>query len=216
MIIRLKTLLITGNKVTPRQLLNPSYIPLKMTMSPCFHSLAMFLTPMSYCTLNWSDFEHITELDLITDFEPSVLLYFTYYQISRGFHRTLRKIRLANRGRLLLRTPGPVPFGTCICCNVETILSWTCHVYGPFEFRTSRVTSILLLIVWMLLLPCLTSITLGLPGLHLLLSHFSFSSGLILLHLCANYLYLCLLFLLHILFILLWWDQLGHLCSVSH
>ena len=55
-------------------------------------------------------------------------------------------MRLANRGRLLLRTPGPVPFGTCICCNVETILSWTCHVYGPFEFRTSVGTSILLCI----------------------------------------------------------------------
>ena len=45
---------------------------------------------------------------------------------------------------LLLRTPAPVPFGTCICSNVETILSWTCHVYGPFEFRTSLGTSILL------------------------------------------------------------------------
>ena len=31
----------------------------------------------------------------------------------RGFHRTLQRVRLANRGRLLLRTPGPVPFGTC-------------------------------------------------------------------------------------------------------
>ena len=40
-----------------------------------------------------------------------------------GFHRTLQRMRLANRGRLLLRTPGPVPFGTCICSNVETILS---------------------------------------------------------------------------------------------
>ena len=39
---------------------------------------------------------------------------------------------LANRGRLLLRTPGPVPFGTRTCSNVETILSWTCHIYGPF------------------------------------------------------------------------------------
>ena len=28
---------------------------------------------------------------------------------------------------LLLRTPGPVPFGTCMCSNVETILSWTFH-----------------------------------------------------------------------------------------
>ena len=40
-----------------------------------------------------------------------------------GFHRTLQRVRLANRGRLLLRTTGPVPFGTCICSNVETILS---------------------------------------------------------------------------------------------
>ena len=40
-----------------------------------------------------------------------------------GFHRTLQRVRLANRGCLLLRTPGPVPFGTCICSNVETILS---------------------------------------------------------------------------------------------
>ena len=60
-----------------------------------------------------------------------------------GFHRTLQRVRLANRGRLLLRTPGPAPFGTCICSNVEIILSWTCHVYGPFEFRTYLGTSIL-------------------------------------------------------------------------
>ena len=56
--------------------------------------------------------------------------FWPYYQIFWGFHRTLQRVRLANRGRLLLRTPGPVPFGTCICSNVETILSWTCHVYG--------------------------------------------------------------------------------------
>ena len=61
-----------------------------------------------------------------------------------GFHGTLQRVRLANRGRLLLRTHGPVPFGTCICSNVDTILSWTCHVYGPFDFRTSLGTSILL------------------------------------------------------------------------
>ena len=38
-----------------------------------------------------------------------------------------------------------VPYGTCICSNVETIHSWTCHVYGPFEFRISLGNSILLL-----------------------------------------------------------------------
>ena len=33
------------------------------------------------------------------------------------------------------------------CSNVETILSLTCHVYGPFEFRTSFGISILLLLL---------------------------------------------------------------------
>ena len=37
-----------------------------------------------------------------------------YYHISRGFHGTLQRVRLANTGRLLLRTPSPVPFRTCI------------------------------------------------------------------------------------------------------
>ena len=49
----------------------------------------------------------------------------------------LQRVQLANRGRLLLWTPVPVPYGTCICSNVETIYSWTCHVYRPFEFRTA-------------------------------------------------------------------------------
>ena len=62
-----------------------------------------------------------------------------------GFHGALQRVRLASRGRLLLRTPGPVPFGTCICSDVETILSWTCHFYEPFESQTSLGTSILLL-----------------------------------------------------------------------
>ena len=63
-----------------------------------------------------------------------------------SFHRTLQRVRLANRGRLLLRPPGPVQFGSCICSNVETTHSWTCHVYVPFEFRTSLGTSILSLV----------------------------------------------------------------------
>ena len=103
--------------------------------------------------LNWSDITHIFHLEY-----PLVLSRFyllpnwtlipilTLLPNFEGFHRTLQRVRLANRGRLLLRTPGPVPFRTCICSNVETILSWTCHVYGPFEFRTSLGTSILLLI----------------------------------------------------------------------
>ena len=70
--------------------------------------------------------------------------FWPYFQISGGFHRTFQRVRLANRRHLLLLTPGPVQFETCICSSVETILSWTCHVYGLFEFRTFLGTSILL------------------------------------------------------------------------
>ena len=91
-------------------------------------------------TFHWSDIspnrDLVTELDLITVFDVITL----FREVSIGH---LQRVRLANRGYLLLRTPGPVPFGNCICSNVETILSWTCHVYGPFEFRTSLGTFIL-------------------------------------------------------------------------
>ena len=90
-------------------------------------------------TLHWPDISlnryFLTELDLITVFDVITL----FREVSIGH---LQRVQLANRGRLLLRTPSPVPFGTCICSNVETILSWTCHVYRPFEFRTYLGTSI--------------------------------------------------------------------------
>ena len=35
----------------------------------------------------------------------------------------IAKLDTSNIGRFHLRTPGPVPFGTCICSYVETILS---------------------------------------------------------------------------------------------
>ena len=88
--------------------------------------------------LNWPDITPICEL--ITKWILLPIL--TLSPNCGGFHWTLTRVQLANRGRLLLRKPGPVPFGICICSNVETILSWTCHVYGPFEFWTSIGTSI--------------------------------------------------------------------------
>ena len=98
--------------------------------------------PYTMTPLHWSDitpkYELIIEVDFITDFDRITKFNFG------GFHRTLQRVRLANRGRLLLRTPGPVPFRTCICSYVETILSWTCNIYGPFEFSTSLGTSIFL------------------------------------------------------------------------
>ena len=93
-------------------------------------------------TLHWSDIfpnrDIVAELDLITVFDVITL----FREVSIGH---LQRVRLANRGRLLLRRPDPVPLRTCICSNVETILSWTCHIYVPFEFRTTLGTSILLL-----------------------------------------------------------------------
>ena len=71
-------------------------------------------------------------------------LFVISWKVGIYFHGTLQRMRIANRGHLPLRTPGPVPFGTCICSNIETILSWTCHVYGPFEKRTLIGTSILI------------------------------------------------------------------------
>ena len=92
-------------------------------------------------TLHWSDCslyrDIFTELDHIIDVDVITL----FREVSIGH---LQRVQLAKRGLLLLRTPGPVPFGTCICFNVETIHSLTCHVYGPFEFRTSLGISILL------------------------------------------------------------------------
>ena len=79
----------------------------------------------------------VTKLDLITVFDVTTV----FREVSIGH---LHRVSLANRGRLLLRTPGPVAYGTWICSDVETIHSWTCHVYEPFEFRTSLGTSILL------------------------------------------------------------------------
>ena len=55
-----------------------------------------------------------------------------------------REVSLCAASWQMLWIPGPVPFGTCICSNFETIISWTCHVYGPFEFRKSLGTSFLL------------------------------------------------------------------------
>ena len=91
--------------------------------------------------LHWSDIslnsDLVTALEIITVFE--VITLFREVSIEH-----LQRLRLANRGGLLLRTPGPVPFGTCICSNVETIHSWTCHDYGSLEIRTSLGISILL------------------------------------------------------------------------
>ena len=57
-----------------------------------------------------------------------------FQEVSIGY---LHLMRLAKFGRFLFWTPGLVPYGFCIRSNVETIHSWTSHVYGTFEFLIS-------------------------------------------------------------------------------
>ena len=98
-------------------------------------------------TLNWSDitpiFEPITELDLITNFD--LITKFREVSIEHCNGCGWPTEDAYSSGHLVLSH-----FGTCICSNVETILSWTCHVYGPFQFRTSLGTSILPSIIYSL------------------------------------------------------------------
>ena len=84
------------------------------------------VTPSIDRTLH--QFLTITDLDLITEFDFFTLL----YKVSIEH---MQQVRHANRGRLLLRTPDPVPFWTCMCSNVETNLSWTCLVSGLYNFE---------------------------------------------------------------------------------
>ena len=86
---------------------------------------------------HWSDIwlnrDLVTELDLIT-----VYRFLHYYLIPGGFHRTLQRVRLANRGRLILRTPGPVQFVTCIfflCWDHSFLNLWCLRTFFFFVER---------------------------------------------------------------------------------
>ena len=83
-------------------------------------------------TLHWWDITPIFDPLLIWTLLPN----FTFYLIMWGFHRTFATWRHANRGRLLLRTPGPVPYGICKCYFVETIdtQSYITPVYVTFPW----------------------------------------------------------------------------------
>ena len=84
------------------------------------------MTPSIDRTLH--QFLTITDLDLL----PNL----TLYLIVQGFHRTyangcgMPTEDAYSSGHLVLSH-----FGTCICSNVETNLSWTCLVSGPLNFE---------------------------------------------------------------------------------
>ena len=61
-----------------------------------------------------------TELYLITCIEFTKLREVSMEDLQRVSHD--------NKGRLLLRTPGPVPFGTWMFSNVDSSISWAGHI----------------------------------------------------------------------------------------
>ena len=77
---------------------------------------------------------------LSLDWVRSRPFFLQFFQYGMPFARSINRSTESKSGN----KTSPVPFGTFVCSNVETILSWTCHVYGPYEFRTSLGTSILL------------------------------------------------------------------------
>ena len=70
------------------------------------------------------------------DFLPNLTFWiwlFTY--LCKVSIEHMQRVRHANRGRLLLRTPGPVPLWDLRVYNFETNLSWTCLVSGLLNFE---------------------------------------------------------------------------------
>ena len=90
------------------------------------------------------------------DITPILTLYWSgpYYRIDfftllgEVSIEHLQRVRHANRGRLLLRTPGPVPFGICKCYFVETTdtQSYITPVYDTFPRLDFLPTLIFLLL----------------------------------------------------------------------
>ena len=81
----------------------------------------------------------ITDLDLITEFD-------FLSNCARPIEH-MQRVRHANRGRLLLRTPGPVPYGIWKCSFVETTDKRSCRtpVYDTFPWLDFLPTLTLLL-----------------------------------------------------------------------
>ena len=78
-------------------------------------------SPYTYRKFQKAKLQHKTDQPLQTDFGRSVEVRTAIQYID--VFKPVYGIPTFYRGRLLLWTPGPVPIGTCICSNVETILS---------------------------------------------------------------------------------------------
>ena len=91
-------------------------------------------------TLHWWDITPIFDPLLILALLPNL----TFYLFVWGFYRTCATGAACQQRTLTPPDTWFCPtFGTCMCSNVETNLSWTCLLFQTFEFRTSHGTSVL-------------------------------------------------------------------------
>ena len=106
---------------------------MKVFLSQMLHDILGMILYID--TLNWADitptWDLITALDFFTDFD----LITTFREVSI---ENLLRVRLANRGRLLLPTPGFVPFVPMLRPFSPELI-----MFPDFEFRSSLGTSIL-------------------------------------------------------------------------
>ena len=84
----------------------------------------------------YSDTLHLSDISLDRDLVTELDL-ITYFDIKTRFNEVsiehLLRVRLANRGRLLLWTPGSVPFWTSVSSNVIPF-SPKLVMFRDFEF----------------------------------------------------------------------------------
>ena len=100
-------------------------ISLNIMKSPSLKCYMTFLDMTIYSdTLNRSDILH-QFANLLPNW--TLLPILTFLSYFGGFHRILQRLRLANRERLLLQTPGPVPFRDLhlFLCWDHFHLSWS-------------------------------------------------------------------------------------------
>ena len=70
--------------------------------------------------------------------------WFKIYKFEMCVHRILQRVRLANRGRLLLRTPGPVHLGLAFVLMLRPFFPEFVVSTDLLSFETPLGTSILL------------------------------------------------------------------------
>ena len=102
-----------SNGDTPRNAWNRQWGSFMVDTGILPNNMKIPLTNVKGYSLTWT-------YTMITPYWSDFVTNSAFYRILRGFLEHLRRVWLADRGRLLLRTPGPVPLGLVYVLLVET------------------------------------------------------------------------------------------------